>query len=153
MKEIKGFNNYFITKDGKVVNKKGQIRKTQISNLGYERVILKNKKTVKNISIHRLVALAFIPNPENKKCVNHIDSNRSNNNLSNLEWATHSENSLHSFSHNNRIQPFSKTVVNTVTGDVYTSIRIAAKLNGYKYPTLVAMLNNQNPNTSVLQKL
>lgn len=45
--------------------------------------------------IHRLIAAAFLPNPENKKEVNHIDGDKGNNVLSNLEWATHQENMLH----------------------------------------------------------
>ena len=53
-------------------------------------------------SVHRLVALAFIPNPENKKCVNHKDGNRINNNITNLEWVTHKENVHHSFINGNR---------------------------------------------------
>ena len=49
----------------------------------------------KNKSIHRLIAVAFIPNPENKPCINHKDGNPSNKDIINLEWVTHSENDIH----------------------------------------------------------
>lgn len=52
--------------------------------------------------LHRLVAMAFIPNPNNKPCVNHIDANRKNNAASNLEWVTVKENTIHSFLHGKR---------------------------------------------------
>jgi hypothetical protein len=50
----------------------------------------------KNFMIHRLIAIAFIPNPENKTYINHIDGDRLNNNIKNIEWATNRENSCHS---------------------------------------------------------
>ena len=49
----------------------------------------------KQVLLHRLLAEKYIPNPENKPCVNHIDGNRSNNNIDNLEWVTYSENHKH----------------------------------------------------------
>ena len=50
-----------------------------------------------NASIHRLVADAFIENPYNKPCINHIDGNKRNNDISNLEWCTYGENALHAY--------------------------------------------------------
>ena len=66
---------------------------------GYVRVKLEHKCLggIVRTTIHRLVAEAFIPNPDNKPEVNHIDSNRANNHASNLEWVTHSENMRHSY--------------------------------------------------------
>lgn len=66
------------------------------SNRGYKRVTLSKNGKVEKLSIHRLVAKAFIPNPDNKPHINHIDGDKKNNILSNLEWCTQSENMLHS---------------------------------------------------------
>jgi hypothetical protein len=74
----------------------GNILKKVISNSGYYTTALRREEqNQKNFLVHRLIAIQFIPNPENKPCVNHKDSNRLNNDISNLEWCTHSENNSH----------------------------------------------------------
>lgn len=72
----------------------------------YFNVVLTGKSYNKSVRIHRLVAEAFIPNPENKPQVNHIDGNKQNNNVNNLEWVTAKENMLHSVRLNpNQVRP------------------------------------------------
>ena len=97
MKDLKGFSNYTINRNAEITNKKtGLVRKNQLNKeLGYYQIALYsgNKQTVKYI--HRLVAEHFIPNPHNLPEVNHIDSNRLNNSVSNLEWVDSRANSLH----------------------------------------------------------
>ena len=73
--------------------KKEKIMKNIKDNDGYFIINLLSK----NHKLHRLVAIAFIPNPENKPQINHIDGNRQNNHVSNLEWCTSKENITHSF--------------------------------------------------------
>lgn len=69
----------------------------QENNKGYLFVCAKENGRRKNLLIHRLVAEAFIPNPENKPEVNHIDGNPHNNRVDNLEWVTSSENRKHAY--------------------------------------------------------
>lgn len=76
---------------------KGKILINHVSNTGYYRAKLCKNQKRKMFFVHRLVAEAFIPNPENKPQVNHIDGNRLNNHVENLEWATMSENVLHAY--------------------------------------------------------
>lgn len=64
---------------------------------GYQRIVLMKEATKKRFMCHRIVAQEFIPNPENKPFVNHINGNKSDNRVENLEWCTQSENELHSF--------------------------------------------------------
>ena len=76
---------------------KMKILKSGFSAFGYLRVVLCKDFQKKNRSIHILVAKAFIPNPEGKTQVNHIDGDKKNNHVSNLEWATPAENIHHAF--------------------------------------------------------
>lgn len=63
------------------------------SNKGYPRLILKNEEHIgTNYSVHSLVAKTFIPNPENKPCIDHINGNRADNRVANLRWCTFAEN-------------------------------------------------------------
>ena len=73
---------------------KGKIIKPGLS-VGYENITLYLDGKRKHKKVHRLIAETFIPNPENKKCVNHKDGNKLNNNVSNLEWCTYAENNRH----------------------------------------------------------
>ena len=102
--EINGFPNYLIYEDGKVFNQKTQKwRKAATNNHGYNNIVLCKNGKSKTFYIHRLIALHYIPNPENKKEVDHIDRDRLNNHISNLRWATHSENNRNiSFQKNNK---------------------------------------------------
>ncbi len=62
---------------------------------GYKMIAIWNNGKHKTVNIHRAVAKLFIPNPENKRCVNHIDCDKENNHVNNLEWVTHAENTRH----------------------------------------------------------
>ncbi|CDQ39975.1 HNH endonuclease [Virgibacillus salexigens] len=95
-KEVESYPNYMVNTDGDVLNKtNGKLLTHHINNGGYKFVRLRINGKPKQLLVHRLVAKAFIPNPDNKPVVNHIDSDRLNPKKSNLEWVTHKENSEH----------------------------------------------------------
>lgn len=91
----KSKNYYKITTEERIL-------KPSISHCGYKQINLSKNNKAKEKLVHRLVAEAFIENKDNKKCVNHIDGNKQNNRVDNLEWCTHKENSKHSW--NNGLQ-------------------------------------------------
>lgn len=95
-KQIRNYN-YEINENGLIRNiKTGKFRKGFKRKDGYVGVQLYLGKVV-NFQLHRLIAEAFIPNPENKLYVNHKNSNRSDNSLDNLEWVTFEENVKHAY--------------------------------------------------------
>lgn len=96
-KDVIGFEGiYKISSFGNLKNKKRLLTNT-LDKDGYVRNSLYKNGKVKHTKRHRLVAIAFIKNPLNKKSVNHIDGNKLNNNISNLEWATHQEQEIHAY--------------------------------------------------------
>ena len=95
--EVKGFPNYLIYPDGRVWTKKRErvkegFLKANINKTGYSHVILCHAGKQKTYKIHRLVAEHYIPNPDNKPFVDHINRNRQDNRIENLRWATKCEN-------------------------------------------------------------
>ncbi len=92
-KIIEGFENYMVSDHGNVKNNKtGRIKKVNAHKDGYIQISLKLNKVEYKKRVHNLVANAFIANPDEKACVDHIDNIKSNNNINNLRWATCSEN-------------------------------------------------------------
>ena len=92
-KTIEGFDNYEVSNFGNVRNiKTKRILKISISSSKYYIVGLCNNGKRTNKTLHRLIADAFIENPENKPCVDHINNDKLNNNIENLRWATYQEN-------------------------------------------------------------
>jgi len=111
---LKDFPKYGVTRDGRVWsldwNHTGKVRelKGRLNRGGYLLVALyKDGKPYQRL-IHRLVAQTFIPNPENKREVNHKNGDKANNSVENLEWATPSENMQHA--HDNGLKPTSEKV-------------------------------------------
>lgn len=92
-KKIAGFTNYSVNENGEVRNDAtGALKRPTINKgNGYRVVDLYEGNRRKKVTVHRLVANAFIPNPENKPTVDHIDGDRTNNNVHNLRWATYGE--------------------------------------------------------------
>lgn len=98
--QIKEFPDYYITDIGTIYTRRhGRIKKlkTELSKWGYYRIGLWKNSKIVHKSIHRLVAEAFIPNPENKCDVNHKNGIRTDNMVENLEWTTRSENIQHAY--------------------------------------------------------
>ena len=92
-KIIEGFENYSVSNFGNVRNNKTLKLLKQFNTKGYRIVGLSNQSKQHSRRVHILVSNAFLPNPQNKPITDHIDNNRANNNVSNLRWASHSENS------------------------------------------------------------
>lgn len=151
-KDIEGFENYQISNLGRIKSKerivsnfcrtyvkKEEILKTHVMKTGYLAIVLRDKEQKKHLlKIHRLIAENFIPNPNNYTQVNHIDGNKTNSSIENLEWCTPSQNTRHAIKNGLRRKSTNKNTkriykINPKTKgieDIYESFVEASKSIG-----------------------
>lgn len=150
LKDIVGYEGlYKVSNLGYVKGKKG-ILKPYINLRGYYSVCLVKHNKPKTYRLHRIVAQAFIPNPDNKPQVNHIDGDKSNNKAENLEWCTQSENMKHAFRIglcNNKRNGQGIRAVSVAQLDkdnnivaIYASQKVAGRINNISPNTINACL-------------
>jgi len=119
-KDIEGYPKYQISNLGRVKSLKMSEEKIMClynTRDGYHMAGLFNNPKLKSIKVHRLVAETFIPNPLNKRTVNHINGIKTDNRVTNLEWNTHKENMKHAYNNNIRNNDYFKKPVLMLTKD------------------------------------
>lgn len=169
MIELNDYLGYLISEKGEVIsinyNNRGYSRplKQHADGAGYLTVSLYKDGKKVCFKAHKLVALAFIPNPENKPTVNHKDGNKSNNHVSNLEWATRSENCQHAWDNglNKRSEKCTKAVSESVsvkvicqvTKNIFPNVRNAALVFGCSESHMSMMLRGKRTNKTTFKYL
>lgn len=134
--------HYTIASNGKRMPTRAHRLAERSSNAGYLRVCLRQNGHAKMCSVHRLVASAFIPNPEGKREVNHLNCDRHDNRVENLEWVTPKENVAYSFTHGLRRYQLKPVLVD---GELwFPSIAAAAKWIGTDPATICGVLSDRN---------
>lgn len=132
---------------GKILSQDNHLVKRKSTEYNRKRVSLCTGNKIKHYYVHRLVATAFIPNPENKPQVNHIDGNPENNRVDNLEWATSSENQKHRFvvlgHKTSGWEKLQRPVQCVESGKKYPSISAAARAEGMQANHLWRVLSGR----------
>lgn len=122
---------YDVSTKGRVKNNKtGRIMKTQVNDNGYEVLQLHHNKHYSSERVHRLVAETFIEGGSPDLDVNHIDGDKLNNNVENLEWCTRKENIHHAFENGLKKRPESIKIRIVETGEVFDSILACSEAIG-----------------------
>jgi hypothetical protein len=145
--------NYIVSPNGNVYSKiQKRLLKGTIDFFGYKYITINASKE----KVHRIIASLFIPNPENKPCVNHINGVKSDNRVENLEWSSYSENNKHAYetglkssTDNQRLCTSlanSKKVIDAKSGEIYNSAKDAANSINIKPNTLVSYLIGRSKN-------
>ena len=140
-KNIDGYLNYMVSNFGRIknINYRGTgktkfIKGTKHNN--YTHITLSKNNKLKAYLLHRLVAEAFIPNPENKPCINHKDCNRQNNRADNLEWCTQKENIQY-------MDKLKRRVANKKLNEEEVKIIKEIKKQGYSYKKIWELFKNK----------
>ena len=132
-KKIDGYDGYEVSKQGRIKNTMtGRILKPQDNGGGYEQVTLCKDGKSKKLQVHRLVAQAFIDNPNDLETVNHIDEDKHNNNVENLEWLSSGDNTRYSQSKQvNQYDLQSGRLICT-----YSSLSDCCRITGFNQSTI-----------------
>lgn len=156
-KNISGYDgDYRVSTCGRIKSENRTITRTDGLNIKYPSVMLKQTKSHKGyltvslsdrkhkrqtFFVHRLVAKAFIPNLHNYPQVNHIDGNKENNSVENLEWVTQTENMQHAVDNGLK---WTKKVMCIETGAIYNSVRRAGKATNIGHKEISKCCHNMN---------
>lgn len=173
MRQIKNYPDYLATLDGKVFSLKSmKFIKPLLINSGYFLIRLRNDFKEKSLLLHRVIADTYIENIDNKEQVNHIDGNKLNNCVLNLQWNTPSENMRHAYDNNliklsdkkikacsdngKKIGKYnlvdkSKLVLDEINGIYYNTLTEAARVIGISHQTLSDKLTGKMKNNTNLK--
>lgn len=157
-KIINEFPNYSINIDGTVMNTNTKTVKTAwLGKNGYLHLDLYHNNLNKKVALHRLLAIHFLPNPNNKRTVNHIDGNKLNNTITNLEWATDSENIQHAYDNSLNYasnKKISDTAMDSILDRFFKGENLTSIIKNYDFslPTLSTYLTKYAETKGVLEE-
>lgn len=141
----------FVKNGNRYIFRKERILKSIMGNCGYYVVVLCKNSIKKPHTIHRIIAITFIPNPENKPQVNHINGIKSDNSINNLEWCTSSENSKHAHDTGLQVSTSRIEVYCSVTNKRWESITECSLDTGIPKMTLSRYLSGKRQNKTSIK--